>query len=97
MTEPSGTAQRIAKAIVQRSTSARGGEDANPFLRAEPPKVVTSAPLPSPPTRTTPVNLKISSRFHCGCGYFTVQVRQAADHSLETGHSLTISGEVRSR
>lgn len=55
----------------------------------------TSLAESNPPTVfarkvTTSINI------HCGCGFRVTELGKAAEHARTTGHTLHISGEVRS-
>lgn len=39
--------------------------------------------------------MAVKIRISCGCGYKTTKIGEAVDHTLKTGHTQTISGEIR--
>jgi hypothetical protein len=37
----------------------------------------------------------ININYNCGCGFTTIYLREATDHTITTGHTLHVLGSIR--
>lgn len=66
-----------------------------PFRETYSPETAT----PSPRKRVVlaPVPSTVKLKIQCGCGALFESIEEGIDHTTDTGHSSTISGEIRAQ